>query len=77
MDMPEYTAVEYSNLETLAKMFTIPAIEKQFIEENNFNNAPVRGNANPMNRNCAFTGSYSEKPLWYRYFDLRRTNRLR
>ena len=42
MDMLAYTPVEFNYLETLAKTFIIPARQNQFIQENIFNNAPVR-----------------------------------
>ena len=42
MDMLAYSPVEYNYLETLAKTFIIPARQNQFIQENIFNNAPIR-----------------------------------
>ena len=42
MDMLAYTHVEFNYLETLAKTFIIPARQNQLIQENIFNNAPVR-----------------------------------
>ena len=57
MDMLAYTPVEFNYLETLAKTFIIPARQNQFIQENIFNNAPVRWIAIAMNTNSAFTGS--------------------
>ena len=71
MDMLAYTPVEFNYLETLAKNFIIPARQNQFIQENIFNNAPVRRIAIAMNTNSALTGSYTEKPFWYQQFDLR------
>ena len=65
LDMLAYTPVEFHYLETLAKTFTIPARQNQFIQENIFNNAPVRRIAISMNTNSAFTGSYTENPFWY------------
>ena len=56
MDMLAYTPVELNYLETLAKTFIIPARQNQFIQENIFNNAPVRLTAIAMNTNSAFTG---------------------
>ena len=41
-DMLAYTPVEFNYLETLAKTFIIAARQNQFMQENNFNNAPVR-----------------------------------
>ena len=64
-------------METLAKTFLIPARQNQFIQENIFNNAPVRRIAFAMNTNSALTGYYSENPLWYQQFDLRQIRLLR
>ena len=62
---------------TLAKTFIFPARENQFFQENNFNKAPVRRIAIAMNTNSAFTGSYTENPLWYQQFELRQNRILR
>ena len=77
MDMPAYAAVEYNYLETLAKTFIIPARQNQFIQENIFNNAPIRRVAIAMNTNFAFTGSFTENPFWCQLFDLRQIRILR
>ena len=77
MDILGYTPVEFNYLETLTKTFIIPARQNQFIEENIFNNAPVRRIAIAMNTNSAFTGSYSENLFWYQEFDLRQIRILR
>ena len=77
MDMLAYTPVEFNYLETLAKTFIIHARQNQFIQENIFNNAPVRRIALAMNTNSAFTGSYTENPIWYQQFDLRQIRILR
>ena len=71
MDMLAYTPVEFNYLETLAKTFIIPPRQNQFIQENIFNNAPVRRIAIAMNTNSAFTGSYTKNPFWYQQFELR------
>ena len=71
MDMLAYAPVEYNYLETLAKTFIIPARQNQFIQENIFNNAPIRRIAIAMTSNSAFTGSFAENPFWYQQFDLR------
>ena len=63
MDMLAYAPVEFNYLETLAKTFKDPARQKQFIQENIFNNAPVRGIAIAMNTNSAFLGSNTENPF--------------
>ena len=65
MDMLAYRPLEFNYLETLAKTFIIPARQNQFIQENIFNNAPVRRIAIGMNTSSAFTGSYTEIPFWY------------
>ena len=77
MDMLAYTPVEFNYLEPLAKTFIIPARQNQFIQEYIFNNAPVRRIAFAMNRNTAFTGSYTENPFWYQQFELRQIRILR
>ena len=77
MDMLAYAAVEYSYLGTLAKTFIIPARQNQFIQENIFNNAPIRRVAIAMNTNSAFTGSFSENPFRYQQVDLRQIIILR
>ena len=69
--------MEYKNLETWAKTFIIPARQNQFIQENIFNNAPIRRIAIAMNTNSAFTGYFTENPLWNQQFDLRQIRILR
>ena len=71
MDMPAYTPVEFNYLETLAKTSIIAARQNQFIQENIFNNAPVRRIAIAMNTNSAFSRSDSGNPFWYHQFDPR------
>ena len=77
MDMLAYAPVDYNYLDTLAKTFIIPARQKQLIQENIFNNAPIRRIAIAMNTNSAFTGSFFENPFWYQQFDLRQIRILR
>ena len=77
MDMLAYAPVEYNSLETLAKTFIIPARQNQFIQENNFDNAPVRRIAIAMNINSALTEYYTENPFWYQQFDLRQIRKHR
>ena len=77
MDMLAYAPVEYNYLETLAKTFIIPARQNQFIQENIFNNAPIRRIAIAMNTNSAFTGSFTQTPYCYQQFDLRQIRILR
>ena len=63
MDILAYAPVENIYFETLAKTFIIPARQNQFIQENIFNNAPIRRVAIAMNTNSAFTGSFTENPF--------------
>ena len=69
--------MDFNYLETLAKTFIIPARQNQFIQENFFNNAPVRRIAIAMKLNSAFTGSYTENPFSYQQFDLRQIRILK
>ena len=71
--MLAHAPLEYNFLETFAKTFIIPARQNQFIQENIFNNAPIRRVAIAMNTNTAFTGYFTENPLWYEQFVLRQT----
>ena len=77
MDMPANTPVEIDYLETLAKIFIIPARQNQFIQGNISNNAPIRRIAIAMNTNYPFTGSYTENPVWYQQYNLRQIRILR
>ena len=77
MDMLAYAPVEFNFLQTLPKTSIIPAIQNQFIQENIFNNAPVRRITIAMNTNSAFTGSYTKNPIWYQQLELRRIRILR
>ena len=77
MSQLAYGPVEYNYMETLAKTSIIPARQNQFIQENNFNKAPVRRTAIAMNTNSAFTESLTENPFWYEKFDLRQIRILR
>ena len=61
----------------MAKSLVIPARQNQFFQENVFNNAPVRLTAIAMKTNSAFTGFYTENPLWYNQLDLRQVRTLR
>ena len=72
-----HAPVELNYMETLAKTYIIPARQNQFIQENIFNNAPIRRIAIAMNSNSAFTGSLAENPVWYQQFDLRDIRILR
>ena len=57
MDMLACTPVEFNYFETLAQIFIIPAGQNQFLQENIFNNAPVRRIPIAMKTNSAFTES--------------------
>ena len=61
----------------MAKTFIIPARPNKFIQENIFNNAPIRRVAIARNTNSAFTGSFTKNSLWYQQFDLRQIRILR
>ena len=58
-------------METIARTFIIPSRQNQFIQENVFNNAPIRRIAIAMNTNSAFTRHFQENPFHYRKFVLR------
>ena len=60
--------VFYDFMETIAQTFIIPSGQNQFIQENVFNNAPIRRIAIAMNTNSAFTGHFQENPFHYRKF---------
>ena len=54
MDMLAYAPVEYNYLETLAKTFIIPSRQNQSIQENIFNNAPIRRIAINEHKLCLY-----------------------
>ena len=60
MDMLAHTPVESNYLETPTYTSIIPARQNQLIQENIFNNGPVRRIAIAMNTNSAFTGFYKK-----------------
>ena len=61
----------YNFMETIARTFIIPSGQNQFIQENVFNNAPIRRVAIAINTNSAFTGHFQEDPFHYQKFGLR------
>ena len=61
----------YNFSEVLGKTFIIPNGQNQIIQENIFNNAPIRRLALAMNTNTAFTGSRDSNPFHYQKFGLR------
>ena len=77
MSQLTYASVEYNYMETLAKIYIIPARQNQFIHENKFDNAHICRIAIAMNSNSAFTGSFAENPFWYQQFSLRNIRKLR
>ena len=77
MDMLAYNPLAINYFETIIKTFINPAGQKQFIQENVFNKASVRQIAVAMNKNSAFTGSYTENPFWHPQLDLRQIRILR
>ena len=77
MDILAYTPVVLNYLETLAKIFIVPARQSQINQENIFNNAPVLRIAIALNTNSAFSGSYTQKTSWYQQFDIRQKRILR
>ena len=77
MSQLAYAPVEYNYMETLAKTSIIPARQNRLIQENIFNNAPIRRIDIAMNSNSGFTGSFAENPFWYQKFNLRDIRILR
>ena len=58
-------------METIARTFIIPSRQNQFIQENVFNNAPIRRKAVAMSTNSAVAGSFLENFFHYQQFLLR------
>ena len=77
MDILAYAPVEYNYMETLAKTFITASSQNQFIQEINFNNAPIPRSVIAMSTNSAFTGSFTENPFSYQQVDLRQIRILR
>ena len=61
----------YNFMETIASTFIILSGQNWFIQENVFDNAPIRRIAFAMNTNTAFTGHFQENPFHYQKFGLR------
>ena len=72
-----YAPVVYNYMETLAETHNITARQNQFIQENFFNNAPIRRIAIAVNSNSTFTGSFGENSICYQQFNLRDMRTLR
>ena len=66
----ERESAQYNYMETIARTFIFPSRQNQFIQENIFNNAPIRRVAVAMNTNSAVAGSFYENPFSYRRFHL-------
>ena len=64
-------------METIARTFIIPSRQNQFIQENIFNNAPIRRITVAMNTNSAVAGSFHENPFSYQQFHLRELRIIR
>ena len=60
-----------------SRTFIIPDGQNQFIQENVFNNAPIRRLVVAMNTNAAFSGSFAENPFHYQKFGLREIRVIR
>ena len=63
--MLAYALAEFHYLETLAKIFAIPARQNHFNQGNNFNSVPDPRFAVVLNTNSAFAGFYMEKSLCF------------
>ena len=64
-------------METIARTFIIPSRQNQFIQDNVFNNAPIRRIAVAMNTNLAVAGSFHENPFNYQQFHMRELRIIR
>ena len=64
-------------METIARTLIIPSGQNQFIQENVFNNAPIRRIEMAMNTNLAFTGHFQKNPFHYGKFGLRELRMVR
>ena len=73
----EKEPAHYNYMETIARTFIIPSRQNQFIQENVFNNAPIRMIAVAMDTNSAVAGSFHENPFNYQQFHLRELRFIR
>ena len=73
----ERKPAHYNYMETIARTFIIPYRQNQFIQENVFNNAPIKRIAVAMNKNLAVAGSFHENPFNYQHFHLRELRFIR
>ena len=67
----EREPAHYNYIETIARTFITPSRQNQFIQENVFNNAPIRRIAVAMNTNSAVAGSFHKNSSNYQEFHLR------
>ena len=73
----EREPAQYNYMETIARTFIIPSRQNQFIQENIFNNAPIRRVVVAMNTNSAVAGSFQENRFNYQQFHLRELRNIR
>ena len=73
----EREPAHYNYIETIARTFIVPSRQNQFIQENVFNNTPIRRIAVAMNTNSAVAGSFHENPFNYQHFHLRELRIIR
>ena len=73
----EILPAQYNYMETIARTFIIPSCQNHFIQENIFNNAPIKRVAVAMNTNSAVAGSLHENPFSYQQFHLRELRIIR
>ena len=64
-------------METIGRTFIIPSLQNQFIQENVFNNAPIRKIAVAVNTNSTVAGSFHKIPFNYQQFHLRELRIIR
>ena len=64
-------------MEIIARTFIVPSGQNQSIQENVFNNAPIRRVAIAMNTNSAFIGHFQENPFHYQKLGLRELRIIR
>ena len=73
----ERKPAQYSFKENISRTVIIPSRQTQFIQENLFNNIPIRRVAIPMNTSSAVAGSFLESLFNYRQFHLRELRIIR
>ena len=62
---------QYNYMESIARSFIMQSRQNQFIQENVFNNAPIRRKAVAMNTGSEAAGSFHKNPFNYQQFHLR------